>query len=165
GVLLLVVVGLRSGALSLWPRAADWPTLGGVERGLRLGALWAALHEAPSGRVLFMRSGVPLVYGPPWGTAWYRPHTHVTALAPLLSERAIVGGTFTPPSPIAALIYRGDAGPGPITRLAEELDGLSLFGRPLESLDAETFNGYATALGVGGGGAPDGRGAPRGGPG
>jgi hypothetical protein len=149
GVLLLVVVGLRSGALSLWPRAADWPTLGGVERGLRLGDLWAALHEAPSGRVLFMRSGVPLVYGPPWGTAWYRPHTHVTALAPLLSGRAIVGGTFTHPSPIAALIYRGDAGPGPITRLAEELDGLSLFGRPLESLDAETFNGYATALGVG----------------
>ena len=149
GVLLLVVVGLRSGALSLWPRAADWPTLGVVERGLRLDDLWAALREAPSGRVLFMRSGVPLVYGPPWGTAWYRPHTHVTALAPLLAGRAIVGGTFTHPSPIAALVYRGDAGPGPITRLAEQLDGLSLFGRPLESLDAETFNGYATALGVG----------------
>jgi hypothetical protein len=149
GMLLLVAVGLRSGALSLWPRAADWPTLGVVERGLRLGDLWAALREAPSGRVLFMRSGVPLVYGPPWGTAWYRPHTHATALAPLLSGRAIVGGTFTHPSPIAALVYRGDAGPGPITRLAEQLDGLSLFGRPLESLDAETFNGYATALGVG----------------
>ena len=149
GVLLLVVVGLRSGALSLWPRAADWPTLGVVERGLRLDDLWALLREAPSGRVLFMRSGVPLVYGPPWGTAWYRPHTHVTALAPLLAGRAIVGGTFTHPSPIAALVYRGDAGPGPITRLAEQLDGLSLFGRPLESLDAETFNGYATALGVG----------------
>jgi hypothetical protein len=149
GVLLLVVVGVRSGALSLWPRAADWPTLGVVERGLRLGDLWAALREAPSGRVLFMRSGVPLVYGPPWGTAWYRPHTHVTALTPLRSGRAIVGGTFTHPSPIAALVYRGDAGPGPITRLAEQLDGLSLFGRPLESLDAEAFNGYATALGVG----------------
>jgi hypothetical protein len=79
----------------------------------------------------------------------YRPHTHVTALAPLLAGRAIVGGTFTHPSPIAALLYRGDAGPGPITRLAEELDGRSLFGRPLESLDAETFNGYAAALGIG----------------
>jgi hypothetical protein len=99
--------------------------------------------------VLFMRSGVPLVYGPPWGTAWYRPHTHVTALAPLFSGRAIVGGTFTHPSPIAALLYRGDAGLGPITQLAEQLDGRSLFGRPLESLDAETFNGYAAALGVG----------------
>jgi hypothetical protein len=149
GVLLLVAVGLRSGTLSLWPRAADWPTLAVVERGLRLDDLWAALREAPPGRVLFMRSGVPLVYGPPWGTAWYRPHTHVTALAPLLAGRAIVGGTFTHPSPIAALLYRGDAGPGPITRLAEELDGRSLFGRPLDSLDAETFNGYAAALGVG----------------
>jgi hypothetical protein len=149
GVLLLVAVGLQSGALSLWPRAADWPTLAVVERGLRLDDLWAALREAPPGRVLFMRSGVPLVYGPPWGTAWYRPHTHVTALAPLLAGRAIVGGTFTHPSPIAALLYRGDAGPGPITRLAEELDGRSLFGRPLESLDAETFNGYAAALGIG----------------
>ncbi|PYM72613.1 MAG: hypothetical protein DME03_17610 [Candidatus Rokuibacteriota bacterium] len=149
GMLLLVVVGLRSGALSLWPRAADWPSLSVVERGLRLGDLWAALREAPPGRVLFMRSGVPLVYGPPGGTAWYRPHTHVTALAPLFSGHAIVGGTFTHPSPIAALIYRGDAGPGPIRRLAEQLDGVSLFGRPLESLDAETFNGYAAALGVG----------------
>jgi hypothetical protein len=149
GVLLLVVVGLRSGALSLWPRAADWPTFAVVERGLRLSDLWAALREAPPGRVLFMRSGVPLVYGPPWGTAWYRPHTHVTALAPLFSGRAIVGGTFTHPSPIAALLYRGDAGPGPITQLAEQLDGRSLFGRPLESLDPETFNGYAAALGVG----------------
>jgi hypothetical protein len=149
GVLLLVAVGLSSGALSLWPRAADWPTLAVVERGLRLDDLGAALRQAPTGRVLFVRSGVPLVYGPPWGTAWYRPHTHVTALTPLLAGRAIVGGTFTHPSPIAALLYRGDAGPGPITRLAEELDGRSLFGRPLESLDAETFNGYAAALGIG----------------
>jgi hypothetical protein len=149
GVLLLVAVGLRSGALSLWPRAADWPTLAVVERGLRLDDLWAALREAPPGRVLFMRSGVPLVYGPPWGTAWYRPHTHITALAPLFAARPIVGGTFTHPSPIAALVYRGDAGPGPITELAEQRDGLSLFGRPLESLDAETFNDYAAALGVG----------------
>jgi hypothetical protein len=149
GMLLLVVVGLRSGALSLWPRAADWPTLAVVERGLRLSDLWAALREAPPGRVLFMRSGVPLVYGPPWGTAWYRPHTHITALAPLFSGRAIVGGTFTHPSPIAALLYRGDAGPGPITQLAEQLDGHSLFGRPLESLAPETLNGYAAALGIG----------------
>ena len=149
GMLLLVVVGLRSGALSLWPRAADWPTLAVVERGLRLSDLWAALREAPPGRVLFMRSGVPLVYGPPWGTAWYQPHTHITALAPLFSGRAIVGGTFTHPSPIAALLYRGDAGPGPITQLAEQLDGHSLFGRPLESLAPETLNGYAAALGIG----------------
>jgi hypothetical protein len=72
----------------------------------------------------------------------------VTALAPVFAGRVIVHGTFTHPSPIAALIYRGDAGPGPITRLAEQLDGRSLFGRPLESLDPETFNGYAERLGI-----------------
>src|SRR5437667_70512 len=72
----------------------------------------------------------------------------VTAPAPVFAERAIVHGTFTHPSPIAALIYRGDAGPGPITRLAEQLDGRSLFGRPLESLDPETFNGFAEGLGI-----------------
>ena len=148
GVLLLVVISLRPGTLALWPRAADWPTLESVERGLRLGDLWTALREAPPGRVLFVRSAVPLVYGPPWGTAWYRPHTHVTALAPVYSGRAIVHGTFTHPSPIAALIYRGDAGPGPITRLAEQLDGHSLFGRPLESLDPATLHRYADGLGI-----------------
>jgi hypothetical protein len=148
GVLLVVLFSLRPGTFTLWPRAVDWPSLRSVERGLRLGDLWTALREAPPGRVLFVRSAVPLVYGAPGGTEWYRPHTHVTALAPVFAGRAIVHGTFTHPSPIAALIYRGDAGPGPITRLAEQLDGLSLFGRPLESLDPETFNGYAERLGI-----------------
>ncbi len=148
GVLLVVLLSLRPGTFTLWPRAADWPSLRSVERGLRLGDLWTALREAPPGRVLFVRSAVPLVYGAPRGTEWYRPHTHVTALAPVFAGRAIVHGTFTHPSPIAALIYRGDAGPGPITRLAEQLDGRSLFGRPLESLDPETFNGYAERLGI-----------------
>jgi len=149
GVLLAIVAawpGQR--ALTLWPRAVDWPTLGSIERGLRLGDLWAALREAPAGRVLFVRSAVPLVYGPGGNREWYRPHTHVTALAPVFSSRAIVNGTFTHPSPIAALTYRGDAGPGPITRLVEQLDGVSLFGRPLEALDPEAFMGWADTLGV-----------------
>jgi hypothetical protein len=72
----------------------------------------------------------------------------VSALAPVFSGRAIVNGTFTHPSPIAALTYRGDAGPGPITRLVEQLDGVSLFGRALDVLDAETFNRYAERLGI-----------------
>src|SRR5882724_7194306 len=144
GVLLAVLGSPRPGILTLWPRAAAWPALGSVERGLRLGDLWAALRAAPPGRVLFVRSAVPLVYGGPGGTEWYRPHTHVTALAPVFSQRAIVHGTFTHPSPIASLIYRGDAGPGPVTRLAEQLDGRSLFGRPLESLAPETLNDYAS---------------------
>jgi len=148
GVLLALVTawpGQR--ALTLWPRAAEWPTLGSIERGLRLPDLWAVLREAPAGRVLFVRSAMPLVYGV-GSREWHRPHTHVTALAPLFSSRAIVNGTFTHPSPIAALTYRGDAGPGPITRLVEQLDGVSLFGRPLDALDPEAFARYADTLGV-----------------
>ena len=147
GVMIAIVAawpGQR--ALTLWPRAVDWPTLGSIERGLRLADLWAAVREAPAGRVLFVRSAVPLVYGA--GREWYRPHTHVTALAPVFSSRAIVNGTFTHPSPIATLTYRGDAGPGPITRLVEQLDGVSLFGRTLDALDPEAFARYADTLGV-----------------
>jgi hypothetical protein len=144
-VALMVAVQPLAGALALWPRAADWPSLASVERGLRLGDLWTTLRNAPPGRVLFVRSAAPLAYG----TEWYRPHTHATALAPLFSGRAIVHGTFTHPSPTAALLYRGDAGRGAITRLAEQLDGRELFGRELGALDAPTFNAYAARLGVG----------------
>src|SRR5262249_28746186 len=126
----------------------DWPSLATLERGLRLTDLWTSLRAAPAGRVLFMRSAIPLVYGSPGPREWYRPHTHVTALTPVFSERAIVNGTFTHPSPIAALLYRGDAGPGAITRLVEQVDGVTLFGRPLEALDAQTFDRYADRLGV-----------------
>jgi hypothetical protein len=98
----------------------------------------------PPGRILFVRSGIPLVYG----TAWYRPHTHVTALTPVETGRAIVNGTFTHPSPVAALVYRGDAGRAPIRQLVEQLDGHRLFGQALDELDAETFNRYADHLGV-----------------
>jgi hypothetical protein len=148
GVLLAVVVSWPSQrTLTLWPRAADWPSLASIERGLRLTDLWAALREAPAGRVLFVRSAVPLVYAQGL-REWYRPHTHVTALTPLFASRAIVNGTFTHPSPIAALTYRGDAGPGPITRLVEQLDGVSLFGRPLDALAPETFLRYAEKLGI-----------------
>jgi hypothetical protein len=93
---------------------------------------------------LFVRSGVPLVYG----TAWYRPHTHITALTPALADREILGGTFTHGAPIAALVYRGDARPGPITKLAEQLDGESMLGRPLETLDAATLEAFTTRFRV-----------------
>jgi hypothetical protein len=147
---LLVVIAAWPGqrALTLWPRPADWPVLGTIERGLRLGDLWRELRAAPPGRVLFVRSAVPLVYGAAGSREWSRPHTHVTALAPVFSGRAIVNGTFTHPSPIAALTYRGDAGRGPITRLVEQLDGVSLFGRALDTLDAGTFDRYAEPLGI-----------------
>ena len=143
-MLLLFLLTLREGTLTLWPRTADWPAAAPTVRGLRMDALWRTLRAAPPGRVLFVRSGVPLVYG----TAWWRPHTHITALTPRESAREIVNGTFTHPSPIAALIYRGDAGRGAITELVERLDGVSLLGRPLESLDAATLNEHAQRLRV-----------------
>jgi hypothetical protein len=143
GVAVAVAISLAGhDTLTLWPRAGAWPSDATLERGLRLPALWTTLRAAPEGRVLFVRSGVPLVFGP----EWWRPHTHVTALAPVRAGRAIVNGTFTHPSPIAALIYRGDAGRGPIRELVERLDGRTLFGRPLESLDAATLDVYARRL-------------------
>ncbi|HMH77734.1 MAG TPA: hypothetical protein VK547_13970, partial [Candidatus Udaeobacter sp.] len=116
-----------------------------VTRGLRMDALWEAIRHAPPGRVLFLRSAVPL----DWRPEWWRPHTHITALTPLRAGRAIVGGTFTHPSPVAGLVYTGSAAPRPLTMLAEQRDGLSLFGRPLEALPAETCNQLARHLGIG----------------
>lgn len=143
-IVLAGVVSLPGAALALWPTPNQWPSLRAVEQGLRLTGLWAALRDAPQGRVLFLRSAVPLVYG----SHWWRPHTHVTALTPLHTERGIVHGTFTHPSPIAALVYRGDPGRRPITALAEQRDGQTLFGRPLEALDAAALDAYGDRLGV-----------------
>jgi hypothetical protein len=140
----LAVPGAWYHTLELWPRPGVWPEYAATERGLRLGDLWTSVRAAPHGRVLFVRSGVPLVYG----TEWWRPHTHITALTPITAGRDIVNGTFTHPSPVAAFVYRGSAGPGPITTLVEQLDGRSLFGRRLADLDAVTFNRYADRLAV-----------------
>jgi hypothetical protein len=46
-----------------------------------------------------------------------------------------VNGTFTHPSTVAAYVYRGHARRGPLTLLAEQLDGHTLFGAPLGDLD------------------------------
>jgi hypothetical protein len=139
-----VLLSLPGESLALWPRTATWASYPAIVRGLRLEELWAVLRNVPEGRVLFLRAGVPLVYG----TAWYRPHTHATALTPIAGGRAIIHGTFTHPSPIAALVYRGSAGAGPIRHLAEQLDGRTLFGRALDELDTATLSAYADALGV-----------------
>lgn len=49
---------------------------------------------------------------------------------------------------MAASVYRGQANGGPIETLAEQLDGLVLFGRPMADLDVETFNSVAERLGI-----------------
>jgi hypothetical protein len=143
-VTVTILVSLPARTLTLWPPLVGWERQATIERGLRLPALWSALREAPPGRVLFVRSAVPLVYG----LEWWRPHSHVTALTPLAAGREILNGTFTHPAPVAALLYRGDAGPGPIRELVERLDGRRLFGRDLDDLDASAFNRYADRLGV-----------------
>ena len=131
--------------LTLWPRAREWPREPEVTRGLRMDALWEAIRRAPPGRVLFLRSAVPL----DWRPEWWRPHTHLTALTPLRAGRAIIGGTFTHPSPMAGLVYTGSAASRPLTMLAEQRDGQTLFGRPLDALTPEAFNGLARDLGSG----------------
>jgi hypothetical protein len=144
GCVLLASPGRSEPTLSLWPRRVpgEWTTRSELIAGARLDALWAALRQAPPGRILFVRSSVPLVYRP----EWWRPHSHITALAPLRAGREIVNGTFTHPSPIAGLVYTGSAANRPITRLVEQRDGITLFGRPFEALDLESFNRLAERL-------------------
>jgi hypothetical protein len=138
------LLSLPGATLTLWPRPAVWVSFDSIARGFRLPALWTSLRAAPEGHVLIARSGLPLVHG----AEWHRPHSHALALVPVETGRAIVHGTFTHPSPTAALVYRGDAGPGAITQLAEQLDGRSMFGRPLADLDATRFNQIADRLGI-----------------
>ena len=143
-VVLLALLAQPGRTLTVWPRPGEWPTEASIERGFRLPALWAMLGAGPEGRVLIARSGLPLVHG----SDWYRPHSHITALTPLRSARPIVHGTFTHPSPVAAFVYRGDAGGGAITMLAEQLDGVALFGRAYAKLDPATYADIADRLGI-----------------
>lgn len=124
-----LAAGRHEPGLSLWPVTRRWPTDTEVIRGARLEDLWRALRAAPPGRILFVRSGVPLE----WRPEWWRPHSHVTALTPLYTGREIVGGTFTHPSPVAGFVYSGSP-VAPITLLAEQRDGVTLFGTPLAAL-------------------------------
>ncbi|PWU19808.1 MAG: hypothetical protein C5B48_13120 [Candidatus Rokuibacteriota bacterium] len=143
-IALCVALSSVSGAeetLSLWPRPwpNEWPTYEAVARETQIPDLWAALEGVPAGRILFVRSGVPLEHRPDWR----RPHTHITALTPLRTGRQILNGTFTHPSPIAGLFYTGSPINRPITMLVEQRDGLTLFGQPLSDLAPSTFSELA----------------------
>jgi hypothetical protein len=130
-----------SATLTLWPKAAEWPRLETLSETRDLPRLWAALRGTD--RVLFLTSAVRLDRDP----AWYAPHSHATALAPLLAGREIVNGTFTHPSPIAARFYTGSpALPPRLTTLVEKLDGQRLLGEPWERLSVETFEEFARRL-------------------
>jgi hypothetical protein len=133
-------------SLTLWPRSwpNEWPKYDVVARGVRMAGLWEALAKAPAGRILFVRSSIPLESRPDWR----RPHSHLTGLTPLYTGREILNGTFTHPSPIAGLFYTGSPANRAITLLAEERDGLTLFGRPLAELGAGAFDRLADRLRV-----------------
>lgn len=147
-VLLLPALLLSGGspepALTLWPARGQWPRYDEVVRGTKVDALWRALHDAPPGRVLFLRSGLALDYRP----EWWRAHSHITALTPVRTGRGILHGTFTHPSPVAGLVYSGSATPRPITELAEQRDGLTLFGQPLPSMTEARFEKWMDTLGI-----------------
>jgi 6-pyruvoyl-tetrahydropterin synthase related domain len=141
--------GSREPTVSLWPRVGQWPTSDGVIQGYRFDALWDALARAPMGRVLFLRSAVPLEFS----RDWWREHSHMSALTPTITERGILGGTFTHPSPVAAFFYAGlQEGPAalraPIRMLAEQRDGVSVFGRDLGRLRPGEFTRLAAELRV-----------------
>lgn len=141
--------GSQEPTVSLWPRPGDWPTSDEIIRGNRLNPLWERLRGAPAGRVLFLRSGVPLEFG----RDWWRAHSHITGLTPAVNGREIIGGTFTHPSPVAGYYYAGllprvDARRAPIRQLAEQLDGVSVFGRPLERQRPDEFTRLASRLRV-----------------
>ena len=141
---LLLSGGSPEPALTLWPSRGEWPRYDEVVRGARVDALWRALRDAPPGRILFLRSGLALDYRP----EWWRAHSHITALTPVRTGRAIVHGTFTHPSPVAGVVYSGSAAPLPISELAEQRDGLTLFGRPIGSVTEGEFVRWAEALGI-----------------
>jgi hypothetical protein len=139
----------REATVSVWPRVSEWSTSEGVINGYRFDALWDAVRRAPTGRVLFLRSSVPLEFG----RDWWREHSHMPALTPAISDRWIVGGTFTHPSPGAGFFYSGlregtAALRAPIRQLAEQRDAVSLFGRDLDRLRPGEFTRLAAQLRV-----------------
>ena len=141
---LLLSGGSPEPSLTLWPSHGQWPKYEEVVRGTRIDALWQALAGAPPGRVLFLRSALSLDARP----EWWRAHSHITALTPIATGRDILNGTFTHPSPVAGLLYAGSAASGPVTTLVEQRDGVTLFGRRLESLSPAEFSRRAEHLGV-----------------
>ncbi len=137
--------GARPPTLSPWPAGTGWPTLAEVTARHGVDRLWDALRVG-SDRVLFVTSGLRLDRDP----AWYAPHTHLTALAPIRAGREIVGGTFTHPSPVAARFYTGrSAVPRRLETLAERLDGRRLLGEPWEELSPGAFERFARRLRIG----------------
>ena len=144
GAALVLSGGSPEPSLTLWPTRGQWPKHDEVVRGTRIDALWQALESAPAGRVLFLRSAIALDHRP----EWWRLHSHITALTPLVSGRAIVNGTFTHPSPIAGLLYTGSTASAAVTSLVEQRDGETLFGRRLEALSAAEFSRWVEPLGV-----------------
>ena len=130
--------------LSIWPAPHRWHKYVDVQRSVGMEPLWAAIRRTPPGRVLFLESAVSL--GP--RSAWYRAHSHITALTPIMTDRDILSGTFTHPSPVAGLFYSGSADGQPIRLLAEQRDNVTVWGRRIESFTAGEFNTFARLFAI-----------------
>ena len=101
----------------------------------RLDELWATLRATP-GRV--------------WFTSFYTRlnkrgietfSTTITALAPLFTNRQIIGGTFSHWSPIGAFVWTGKIDPPVLWNLPEDQDDRALFGVPIDQVsDTQVYD-------------------------
>lgn len=151
GGLVVALAAMDPRTVALWPTRSQWPTLAELITQLRLPELWRLLDGAPPGRVLFVRSSIPLHPAPPGARGthpWYRAHSHVTSLTPLATGRPIINGTFTHSAALAALAYRGSLAREPVRKLVEQLDGERLFGVPLATMPRETLDRFIKLFGV-----------------
>jgi hypothetical protein len=125
------------------PKPGDEPRfLSQAIRDYRLDEFWATLRKTP-GRVLFTSYLTQLRAR---GTEAFP--TTLAALTPLFSGRAIVGGTYTAWSPIAAQLWVGTTHPSVLWGLSQDQQDRSLFGIPLEELSDAQLADYSRRLNI-----------------
>ncbi len=129
GVSALVMIPLLQSVAPFFPHPNAEPRfLSQATKEYRLDELWDELRASP-GRILFTshKTNLNARGGEPFPTT-------LTALAPLFTQRQIMGGTFTGWSPIAAFMQSGQIRPPVLWGLSDESDDRTLFGTPLEKL-------------------------------
>lgn len=103
---------------------------------------WATLRDTP-GRVLFTFYSTELHAQ---GNETFP--TTLSALTPLFSGKAIVGGTYTAWSPIAAHLWAGSTRPPVLWGLSQDQQDQSLFGIKLGELSDEQLADYCQRLNI-----------------
>lgn len=109
-----------------------------------LAGFWQALADDPGGgRVLFLSNYLKIA----WSEDEVLPTT-LYSLTPYLTGREIVGGTFSHWSPVARLLWTGDAWARRLPAQVEAEDDRSLFGIPWEAMDDAGLAARLRALNV-----------------